>query len=340
MLKNKSMYVAKYLLHPSSCSEEFQEVVNSYAKKEVAEIDSYLKKKAGELWEAIKTHQGVNSIQFSKSWPYLWQFRALSKLSIYLMQNKMLADFGSLSSGMPFKSVQIKVEENWELNIVTSPGFINREIQRSYHPAFINKDIICPTLNDELINIMENKILNSLGLLEKVFPSGYDLVRASINALVLIEQIPPLEKGQCISLTISGAPGLIVTSASPIILMAETLLHEASHSRLRAVENIEPLWKPNSARIRTPLRTDLRPFEGLFHQVYVLHWLNKLYTEIQRNNHRNALLNKNRESVSKRFQMLKENLNEGIQVLSLNKDNLTDAGEFIFEGIVGEYYDR
>ncbi|HET6619906.1 MAG TPA: HEXXH motif-containing putative peptide modification protein [Dongiaceae bacterium] len=52
---------------------------------------------------------------------------------------------------------------------------------------------------------------------------------------------------------------------------AETLVHEAAHILLTALAKEEPLVRnPHGARYRSPVRTDPRPMEGIYHATFVL----------------------------------------------------------------------
>jgi HEXXH motif-containing protein len=101
----------------------------------------------------------------------------------------------------------------------------------------------------------------------------------------------------------------------PTLLTIESIVHEASHLYLTAVERLHKLYKSDELVLKTPLRPDPRPISGLLHQVWVLINLVRLYKGIKRANlHGDQLI-------------------EGLATMRENNDSLTEHGKHFLNAI-------
>jgi len=153
----------------------------------------------------------------------------------------------------------------------------------------------------------------------------YDLITNSVSSFALLEVKPNLQIGQCVSLSINSSPGIILSTVPSKILFSETILHEACHSRLNSAQKVADLFLKNDKLLSTPLRSDLRPISGLFHQCYVLFWLSNLYNVMLKKNEISGI-KKNIEKIEKRFVQHKKDLRESCEALLINKDYLSENG--------------
>lgn len=116
-------------------------------------------------------------------------------------------------------------------------------------------------------------------LLDQCRPEMAREVRAFINEIVLstnrdVEPPPGFSAlcdfGSGTSLYLWGA-AFIDPVMPGRVAMAETLVHEAAHCLLLALTDAGDLVKNDkSERYGSPLRTDMRPMEGIVHATYVL----------------------------------------------------------------------
>jgi HEXXH motif-containing protein len=170
----------------------------------------------------------------------------------------------------------------------------------------------------------------ALGLLERHDPQGFAVFAGSVSAIAPLQLDPPLEAGKCVSLSIGGAPGVVLLTMIPIILLSETLLHEAAHCRLSAAEDLAPLWSSSGVRVESPLRPDPRPIAGLYHQTYVLFWLSRYFRRL-RGATQESVVQRNQRQIDKRIDELTTGFRDAIATLRANRRELTPLGERLVE---------
>lgn len=96
---------------------------------------------------------------------------------------------------------------------------------------------------------------------------------ALVREFVLMESASDIEPPFTAASTFFLWGGLFVAPQShgDVLDLAETLVHETGHLLLSALAAEEPVvLNDPSARYRSPLRSDPRPMEGVFHAVFVL----------------------------------------------------------------------
>ncbi|WP_282888296.1 aKG-HExxH-type peptide beta-hydroxylase [Xanthobacter autotrophicus] len=89
---------------------------------------------------------------------------------------------------------------------------------------------------------------------------------------------PDATFGSDSSLMLWGAATLNVDIHRSSLQIAESLVHEAAHLLLFGLSNEEPLVRnPDSQRFSSPLRSDPRPMDGVFHATFVCSRLHLFY---------------------------------------------------------------
>jgi len=167
-------------------------------------------------------------------------------------------------------------------------------------------------------------ILGALAHIDRASPELMAMVRSHCGALCLLGAAPELERGTCVSLTSKLIPGIVYVSPVPVILMAESILHESAHLCLACAERRESLYVDSARRIMTPLRPDPRPISGLMHQVWVLLHLEAFYRALLKEPTEAVV--RNLGPVEKRLALHSEGLAQGLSVLRSVNDGLTPAG--------------
>lgn len=121
------------------------------------------------------------------------------------------------------------------------------------------------------------------------FEHGYQLLRQSVPALAdefdaLVSQIILVEGDSNAQYQFDGGSsymlwgGLFLNAASHEnpVAVAEVLAHESAHILLFGFASDEPLVHNDDSELyASPLRTDLRPMDGIYHATYVsarMHW--------------------------------------------------------------------
>lgn len=112
-----------------------------------------------------------------------------------------------------------------------------------------------------------------LDLLRRGAPEFAGEVEGLVHQLVLVENAssdPEQGFGGGSSYQLWGALALNVGEERPPLTMAETLAHEATHSFLFGHTIDEPLvYNPDDQLYKSPLRTDPRPMDGIYHATFV-----------------------------------------------------------------------
>lgn len=125
-------------------------------------------------------------------------------------------------------------------------------------------------------------LTTSLALIDLVGGRCRDVVRVGLGTLVVLDLPAGSPPGTCISFTSRGAPGAVFLTLTAPILLAESLVHEAVHNVLYAATRLSPVTRGGRTLLKSPLRRDLRPLEGVVHQALVLDYLCEFYERLLR----------------------------------------------------------
>jgi hypothetical protein len=166
-----------------------------------------------------------------------------------------------------------------------------------------------------------SNINNALKLIQEVDANAYKMIESNLFSICPVYTLAPLKKGDVISFFSDYAFGVVFFSACPTILTAETLIHETRHTVLNSLMKINTYILDNKITVKTPLREDLRPLHGLFHQAYVLCGLTNFYSKLLSFNPYGTM-----ENVKKRYNIHLSDYADSVRILEENSSYLTDKG--------------
>lgn len=113
------------------------------------------------------------------------------------------------------------------------------------------------------------QVNDALALLDAAVPELADEIRALVDEIVLVETND--EDFGASSFQLWGALFLKVKAYADRVEIAESLAHEGAHALLFGLGMGKPLVRNGTdIRYASPLRTDLRPMDGVVHASYVL----------------------------------------------------------------------
>ncbi|CCN37280.1 hypothetical protein VIBNISO65_1690044 [Vibrio nigripulchritudo SO65] len=137
--------------------------------------------------------------------------------------------------------------------------------------------------------------------------------------------------------TISSYQGACWMTDHGLLKSVETMVHEMSHIKLRYLEELIPIFKPDDKNLRFPVpwRSDERPLVGIFEGVYVHVMSAKaLCTISQRHWTDHAFA----EGAGKRALEMVKDVRYGLELL-LEHSDVTDVGEVFYEWIAQQCAD-
>jgi hypothetical protein len=311
-----------FLIHlPSAERTNFHKEIDGKAFEECRALLTFLEQRHDSL--PIFLHCDIDNIRRGVSVPYgqLWKLRALGRLA--LAGNLAPADQKDWKC---FEQIDVSNTMGFShpVHLLTDGGFVDIELKKSYHPSVAGSEILINKIGGGEALVALSRIAKSLDLLARITPAGWSIVSDEMHAIGTLSLTPPLVEGQVVSLAIAAVPGVIFTSMTGIIHLAETILHECAHSRLSAATSVRPFWKSTNVRLKTPLRSDPRPLSGLYHQTYVLFWLNKFFSNLVRS--KEPLFLKNEINVIKRKLQVEQDFYIAMDVLRSASTHLTDIG--------------
>lgn len=124
----------------------------------------------------------------------------------------------------------------------------------------------------------ERRIKSGFKLMKKVIPELADEIKVLVSDIVMVigdEKAKDQFDGGS-SYFLWGALFLNASSHQNDILMIEVLAHESAHMLLYACASDEALVEnPDNELFASPLRSDLRPMDGIYHATFVsarMHW--------------------------------------------------------------------
>ena len=115
------------------------------------------------------------------------------------------------------------------------------------------------------------RIREGLALLDAGAPDIAGELRALIHEIVLVDTVNSAFFGGATSFQLWGAVFLRLEPNASRVDIAESLAHEAAHALLFGFSLGMPLVEnPDDERYASPLRSDPRPLDGIFHATYVI----------------------------------------------------------------------
>lgn len=140
--------------------------------------------------------------------------------------------------------------------------------------------------NREVAKAANPLVHEALGIVREWRPSlAQELV--SICRTVQFIRDRSAEPDKIVSFSDNAVPGALYLSVvqrdrliDPYDL-ADSLIHEYRHQKLYLLERLVPLVEPNSQKVVSPWRQDLRPPSGLFHAIFVFVELRRFWLYVQ-----------------------------------------------------------
>lgn len=209
------------------------------------------------------------------------------------------------------------------------------DLKNVIHPSISGHHLI--PLFDKNSKTIPSEILTTLNeaisLIEISDPVSIEQFRQNCGAICLLKTNPIMPIGKCISTTSKLIPGLIYLTPTRVILTAESLVHESAHLYLSGLEQRQSFYAISSTNslVITPLRPDPRPISGLFHQVWVLANLVRLYGQFLKTN--TNIIDLNFEKIKKRHELHLKDLIQGLNALDKITDDLAPAGLVFYKNI-------
>ncbi|MBM3276442.1 MAG: hypothetical protein FJZ00_14905 [Candidatus Sericytochromatia bacterium] len=321
--------LAGFLLRPEVEHVSVEARLTAFACAELNALDHYLTSHAGAGWIEAKS---LHSLSIREdSWRLMWPARVAARFLLSEKERGNAAWDGVLRAcTTPLKLHPFELPHAGIRHVVTAGGFLDLELTRSYHPSIAGSRLSCEEPGSERIAELVARYRVALALLERHDKRGSSVFAGSVSAIVPLQVAPPLEPGKCVSLAVAPAPGAVFLTMIPIILLSETLLHEASHCRLSAAESLGKLWLSSEVRVASPLRPDPRPINGVYHQAYVLLWLTRYYRAL-REAQDEPVVERNRRQIDKHLAELTAGFDAAIATLRSNRSQLTPLGAWVLE---------
>lgn len=327
--------IAGFLFQPEAEHSTVEECLTAFARTELKALDQYLASHASAAWTEAKSFHALSSHE--DSWKLMWPARVATRLLLSEKERRNASwERVLLACTEPLRLHSFELPSAGVRYVVVSGGFLNAELTRSYHPTIAGSRLFCELPSRERVDELIGRYRVALALLERHDKKGFSVFANSVSAIVPLQSEPPLEPGKCVSLSVASAPGAVFLTMIPIILLSETLLHEAAHCRLSAAESLEKLWRSGGVLVESPLRPDPRPINGVYHQAYVLLWLTRYY-RLLREARGEPVVERNRRQIDKHLSELTSGFEAAIMTLRSNRSELTPFGvrvleEMAFEG--------
>jgi hypothetical protein len=105
------------------------------------------------------------------------------------------------------------------------------------------------------------RVPRALDLLDAAWREAHRMVLGRTHAIV------PIDDPGVVSYSSAREPGIAYVNvrSSPLVRLAEDLLHEATHMRVHEIESLHPLVTGGDARFYSPWRREWRPLRGILH---------------------------------------------------------------------------
>jgi hypothetical protein len=282
-------------------------------RDENAQIRNYL----------IKSYGNYNFENFSK----FWIEQIYNRFLLHNLDHKKdsFAKIEALNTE-PFKHLDLSLE------IINESKTIEFLLQFIFHPNYDpSGGLKVGFKSKEEYNLFIDNLRNALSLINQTDTDAYAMIKNNLKAICPVFTVNPLKNGDVISLTLDYCNGVVFYSPSPIILAAETLIHETRHNVLNFKLKKVQYLKNHEFKIKTPLREDLRPMLGLIHQAYVLCGLTTFYMKLLYEAPYNQMLN-----VQKRYSIHLNDYTEAVNTIQNNSINLTNEGKELLNELIND----
>jgi HEXXH motif-containing protein len=204
------------------------------------------------------------------------------------------------------------------------------------HPVFAEEagDLSHPDVDKKVSLIgslpldMNSQLDIALGLVELCSGRCRDVIEAGFSTLVVLQLPESSPAGACISFTSRGAPGAIFLTLTAPILLAESLVHEAVHNVLYAATRLSAVTQGGRTFLKSPLRRDPRPLEGVIHQALVLDYLCEFYGRLLEHSGVD-LVGRNSSQITRRLAVCREDRATALSAIGTVKDDLGPLGEHL-----------
>ncbi|MFG2349972.1 aKG-HExxH-type peptide beta-hydroxylase [Streptomyces phaeochromogenes] len=166
-------------------------------------------------------------------------------------------------------------------------------------------------------------------LLSSIDPGRVTEIRSVLRAVVPLA-LPGRDGGSSMSATLRSAPGAILIQLPETAWeLAESLVHEVHHTKLAALHELVPLYRPGGGALhRVGWRSDPRPIPGVFQGAYAHLALIDLWWRARTGS---ATPEKWRLRAAEQFESHQDRIGQALFIL-LESDELTFAGrEFVRE---------
>jgi hypothetical protein len=298
---------------------------------ETMALDGWISSQVGPAWEGVKRAWWLESTDINREnawrWVLLTRFIAATIADGGVSEqalSKLVSELEKSADGV----VRSIGTEATTFDLVSRTLPLDACLNKVLHPEVCDRVVkgVDRTYSFEKVTL---NIAEALSIVAMGDPASRGMIDRFCRAIAIVESIPPLEQGLCISSSSREIPGLVFISDVPILLMAESLVHESSHLCLSSYEKQNNLYADDEYRlVDTPLRTDKRPVRGLLHQVWVLINLVRYYTGLRFVD--DAVVARNREKILKRLSLHERDLNDGVALLEKNVDMLNSLGSELF----------
>lgn len=218
-----------------------------------------------------------------------------------------------------FKEHKIEsiLTENWEREVIWG---MRNEI-REGREIKENEMVLKPLLTEDIENYKE-QITQAIKMIEKYDPDLYAEFKEYVYAIKIFVgdyMIASSSFDTFGTIFISTPP----ENRDPVLFYLEHLAHELSHLHLYALMGDDKIVLNSPQKTyRSPIRPDPRPMHGIFHAVFVLARLNRLFKRI--------LSNEKIPELEKRFQKDREDFLDGLKTVK-KYSKLTEKGKHLIK---------
>lgn len=235
--------------------------------------------------------------------------------------HKLYDKNGSFGSLIPMSIETIHFDDK-KVDLILESQNLESLLKFVRHPDYDNSGGLKIGFNSyQEKELFIKNIKDALKLIKEVDATIYKMIETHLFSLCPVYTLTPLKKGDVISFSSDYALGVVFFSPCPTILTAETLIHEIRHTVLNSLMKINAYILDGKILVKTPLREDLRPLNGLLHQAYVLCGLTKFYSKLLCINPYETM-----DNVKKRYNLHLSDYVASVRILENNTNYLTENG--------------
>lgn len=302
-------------------------------RQRAAALETWLGDEGGEAWVLLRATWRLPDLSTARVrdlWSFFLAANQVVRGAIGDRQSRVRSLVNELASSPIGLASPIDVPWGGEIALPLDHETIRADLRTVAHPEITGTKL--HGLPESVIDSeVRRTIAEAVALIADADPGITSLVRHHCGAVALVGCDPPLTAGKCVSLTSKLVPGIVYITPVPVILMAESIVHESAHLCLAAHERGTALYVDASRQVMTPLRPDPRPISGLMHQVWVLHHLVRLYRAFLQS--RPHPVERNLRPVEKRLALHEDGLLQGLTVLAEVGDSLSPDGKRLVDAI-------